>query len=191
LSFARLVRADWVAFAAALALLLVMSADWYSTAAGDEARRIERLADQEGAAGGETQDAETDARIAAENAEQTAWQADRTLDRVILGGLLATVLLGIGAAFLRAAGSRFKPPWTPSGILALAATATGLLLGVHVLVLAGDDAGTQIKWGAPVAAILLGLIALAAVTALRAEESGKAWRRLEREQKKAPVEGTA
>jgi hypothetical protein len=183
LTFTRLLRADWVAFAAALALLLVMSLDWYSSAAGDEARRIERIsAPQE-------QDVRGEAKAAAEKAEKTAWQADRTLDRVILVGLLATILFAIGAGYLRAAGRRFEPPRSPSALLAGVATGTGLVLGVHVLVLAGDDAGTRIKAGAPIAAILLGVIALAAVSAVRAEESGKAWRSLEREAK-APVGGT-
>ena len=184
MTFARLLRADWVAFAAALALLLVMSVDWYSSAAGDEARRIERISVPQ------EQDIRGEAKAAAEKAEKNAWQADRTLDRVIFAGLLATILLAIGAGYLRAAGRRFQPPRSPSSWLAGTATATGLVLGVHVLVLAGDDAGTRIKAGAPIAAILLGVIALAAVSAARAEESGKAWRSLERETK-APAGGAA
>ena len=175
LTFSRLLRADWVAFAAALALLLVMALDWYGTAAGDEARRLERIAVPQ------EQDVRGEAKAAAEKAEKNAWQADRTLDRVILAGLIATILLAVGSAYLRAAGRKSKPPWTPSGLLAGTATATGLVLGIHILVLAGDDAGTRIKAGAPLGAILLGVIALAAVTALRAEESGKAWNRIEGE----------
>lgn len=193
MTFSRLLRADWVAFAAALALLLVMAMDWYSTAAGEEARRIEKLAKPQGATGGEVErEVKADAKVAAENAEQNAWQADRFLDRVILVGLLATILLAIGGAYLRAAAKRFEPPWTPSGVMALTATLTGLLLGVHILVLAGDDIGTEIKAGAPLGAILLGVIALAGVTALRAEESGKAFRRMEPEAPPhKPVEGPA
>jgi hypothetical protein len=180
LTFTRLLRADWVAFVAALALLLVMGMNWYGTAAGDAARRIEKIsAPQE-------QDVKGEAKAAADRAEKNAWRADRTLDRAVLGGMLATILLAVGSAFMRAAGRRSRPPWSPSGLLAGTATATGLVLGIHILVLAGDDAGTRIKAGAPLGAILLGVIALAAVSAVRSEESGKAWRILDREPKPEP-----
>ena len=43
MTFLRLNRWDWLAFVAALALLLVMSADWYTTRQGQECRRIEQL----------------------------------------------------------------------------------------------------------------------------------------------------
>ncbi len=181
MTFSRLLRADWIAFAAALALLLVMAMDWYGTAAGDEARRIEKLANPQGALGGEVErEVKADAKVAAEKAEKNAWQADDFVDRLILAGLLATMLLAVGSAYLRAAGKRFEPPWTPSAIMSLAATGTGILLGLHIVVSANDDLGTRIKAGAPLGAILLGTIALAGVSAMRAEESGKAWRRGER-----------
>ena len=43
MTFLRLSRWDWIAFVAALGLLLVMSADWYTTKQGEECRRIEQL----------------------------------------------------------------------------------------------------------------------------------------------------
>ena len=55
MSFASLRAADWVAFIAALALLFVSAVDWYSTVAGDEARRIQGLSDPAGALGGEVE----------------------------------------------------------------------------------------------------------------------------------------
>jgi hypothetical protein len=99
-SLGRLRAAHWAAFVAALALLFVTAMDWYSTTGGDEARRIEELADPEGAAGGEVErEVQEDARIAAEGAEKNAWQADGAIDRVILIGLLATAALVVLAAF--------------------------------------------------------------------------------------------
>jgi hypothetical protein len=44
MTFARLRLADWVALVAALALLLVSAADWYSTKGGEQARRFEATA---------------------------------------------------------------------------------------------------------------------------------------------------
>jgi hypothetical protein len=189
LTFRRLLRSDWVAFAAALLLLLVMAMDWYSTAQGEEARRVERIEHPQGATGGEIARAvQRDSKLAANEAEKNAWQAHRFLDRVILAGLLATILLAIMAGYLRAAGRRFDPPWSPTGLMATTATFTGLLLGIEVIRLNGDDAGSTIETGAPLGIILLGVIALAGVQALRGEESGRAWRDLE---PKRPAAGNA
>ena len=44
MSFTRLRLVDWVAFAAALALLLVMAMDWYTTQEGADLRRDAGLA---------------------------------------------------------------------------------------------------------------------------------------------------
>ncbi len=48
MSFARLRAADWVAFIAALALLLVTAVDWYSTIQGEQAREFEQSAPTRG-----------------------------------------------------------------------------------------------------------------------------------------------
>ena len=103
MTFERLRIADWVAFAAALALLFVMALDWYSTPMGREARRIEQQNQPHGALGGEiAREVQSEARLAADKAERNAWQADGGIDRVILVALLLTAGLGVAAAFFRA-----------------------------------------------------------------------------------------
>src|SRR5215208_1777391 len=76
-TFARLTRGDWVAAVAALALLLVMAMDWYTTEAGNQARKDEKQIQPRGATAGEVGRAlDESARIAAEEAEENAWQAE-------------------------------------------------------------------------------------------------------------------
>src|SRR4051812_27582638 len=124
-TFARLRTGDWVAMIAALALLLIMAADWYSTRLGDEARDVQKntQGNLRGEAGQDIRDANQDARTIAEGEERNAWQADALIDRVILLTLLATVALALAAGFLRAAGRSFEPPLTPSALAAVAAGA--------------------------------------------------------------------
>lgn len=83
------------------------------------------------------------ARVVAEGQEKNAWQVKEALDRAILGALLATVVLALGAGFLRAAGRRFRAPWTPSALAAAIAVLSALLIGYRMLDSArsrrGDD----------------------------------------------------
>ena len=179
MSFARILRADAVAMVAALVLLFVMALDWYSTTIGDEARRQEELAQPQGGEGGQIErEVQKDARVIGEGAESNAWQLDGAIDRVILIGLLATVLLAVGAAFLRAAGRRFEPPLTPSGLAAVTATLTALLIAYRIIQEPGFDERTVVKSGAPLSLIVLAVIALACRSALAEEEAGTAWREL-------------
>lgn len=176
MSFERLWRADWVAFAAALVLLLVMAMDWYSTASGEEARRIEAISNPSGSAGGQIErELQEDARLIAEGEELNAWQASGAVDRLILLGLLATVALAIAAAFLRAAGRRFEPPLSPSALAGLVGVVTALLVAYRAIQEPGLDAGTTVEAGLPLALVVLGVIGLAARGAMRAEEDGSAW----------------
>jgi drug/metabolite transporter (DMT)-like permease len=176
MTFERLRVADWVALLAAFALLLVMAMDWYSTTQGEEARRIERLAVPKGAVGGEVaREVRRQARQIAEGDEQNAWQADGAIDRLILVALLATAGLALAAAFLRAAGRSFEPPWTPSALAAVAAAAAGLLVAYRIVQEPGSDAATTIKVGGPLALVALGVLALGAIRGLRAEEAGAAF----------------
>ena len=177
MNYSRLLRADVIAAVAAFVLLFVMAMDWYSTAAGEEARRIESLADPQGSAlGGEPErKVQEDASIAAEEAEMNAWQATGAIDRVLLVLLLATAFLTLAAAYLRAWGKRFSPPTTPSALAALAAVAAGLLVAYRIIQEPGFDEATVVKAGAPLALIVLGVIALAARAAVRAEAAGTAW----------------
>lgn len=175
MSFDRLLRADWVAFAAALVLLFVMAVDWYSTASGEEARRIEAISEPSGGAGGQIErELQEDARLIAEAEESNAWQASAAIDRLILLGLLATIALAVGSAFLRAAARRFDPPFTPSALAGLAAIVTALLVAYRAIQGPGG-AGSTVEAGLPLALVALGTIGLASRSAMRAEEDGSAW----------------
>jgi hypothetical protein len=175
-TFARLTRGDWVAAVAALALLLVMAMDWYTTEAGQDARRDEKLIEPRGATAGEVGRAlDESARIAAEEAEQNAWQADAFPDRAILFVLLAAAALAIVAAFLRAAGARFEPPWTPSALAACVGLGAAILLAARIIQKPSVDVGAVIKLGAPLGLVCVGTIALGARAAWNAERDGSAW----------------
>ena len=177
MTFERLLVVDLVAMVAALALLFAMGVDWYSTAVGDEARRIERLTTPRGALGGEVPRAvEERARATAEDAEKNAFQVPGAIDRVILGGLLVTAVLALAAAFLRAAARRFDPPASPSALAAATASVTALLVAYRLVQEPGNDASATVKPGAPLGLLVLGVIALACAAAARAEAEGRAWR---------------
>ena len=179
MTFARLLRADAVAMVAALVLLFVMALDWYGTTIGDEARRQEKLAQPQGGEGGQIErGVQEDARLIGEREENNAWQLDGLIDRVILFGLLATVVLAVGAAYLRAAARRFDPPLTPSALAAVTATVTGLLIAYRIIQEPGLDERTVVKSGAPLALVVLAVIALACRSAMAEEEAGTAWREL-------------
>ncbi len=188
MTFARLRGADWVAFVAAVLLLFVTAMDWYSTVQGENAREaIERIDDLPPAAD-DREDVREDAVTRAEEEEENAWQAGAAVDRLILAGLLATTGLGIAAAFLRAAGRRFEPPWTPSGLTAVAATLTAVLVAYRIVQEPGLDAATTVKFGAPLGAVVLGIIAFASARSLKAEESGEAFKEVTVPEE-APAEG--
>ena len=177
MNFGQPLRSDVIAAVAALVLLFVMALDWYSTVAGNEARRIEALSQPGGAAAGEVErEVQKTARFAAEDAERNAWQVSGALDRIILLGLLTTVTLAIAAAFLRAAGKRFRPPATPSALAALAGTLTAVLVAYRAFDEPGLDEATTVESGLPLALVVLGVIALSCHAAMREEERGTAWR---------------
>jgi hypothetical protein len=170
LSFARLRVSDWVVFIAALALLFTTAADWYSTQAGDDARKIQQNAtppegDPTGQAQTEVQNA---ARALAEGQEKNAWQEDAgTIDRVILICLLATSALGVLAAFWRASGR--ERGIGPYGWAGLIACVTALLVLYRIIQEPGFDELTTVKIGAPLALGVLGVFAFASAVSLREE----------------------
>jgi len=168
LTFARLRVADWVVFVAALALLFTTAADWYSTEAGDEAREIQQQArPEEGEPGGQAQaEVERQAGELAESKERNAWQADGTIDRIILICLLLTSALGVFAAFWRASG-RESRGLGPYALVGIAASVTALLVLYRVIQEPGFDSLTTVKIGAPLALGVLGVIAFAAASSLR------------------------
>jgi len=187
-TFERLIAADALAMVAALALLLAMSADWYSSHQGDEARRIDRSTVSKGGPGGQISRAlEERARVVAEGQEKNAWHVKEPIDRVILGALLATVVLALGAGFLRAAGRRFPSPWTPSALAAAIAVLAACLVGYRMLDQPGVGEATTVKSGAPIALLLLGLLVLFCSWASRAEEAGTAWREVPAEPEERPT----
>jgi hypothetical protein len=187
MTFERLRIADWVALVAALALLFVLALDWYSTPMGREARRIEQQNQPHGALGGEiAREVQSEARLAADKAERNAWQADAGIDRVILVALLLTAGLGVAAAFFRAAGRRFEPPWTPSALAALGALIGALLVAYRIIQEPGVDEVTTVQAGAPLAVAVLGALALASAIGMRAEEAGQAFREPRRRPEPAP-----
>jgi hypothetical protein len=168
MTFARLRAADWVVLLAALALLFVTAADWYGTASGDEARRIQGLTNPSGGLGGEVaREVRDQARIVAEGQEKNAWQIGGGIDRVILLGLLATIVLAVVAAFRRAAGAGA----TAMLATALSASVTALLVTYRIVQEPGFDAATSVKAGAPLAVVALGVLALAAAQSVRSDDS--------------------
>jgi hypothetical protein len=172
LTFARLRLTDWVVFIAALALLFTTAPDWYSTKAGDEARRVQQEAKPD--AGVPTGQAEAEvqreAGLVAEGQEKNAWEATGTIDRVILVCLFVTALLGVLAGFWRASGRRARG-LGPYGLAGLMACVTALLILYRVLQEPGNDDLTTVKIGAPLTLAVLGIYAFAAATSLRDEEA--------------------
>lgn len=175
MSFLRLTRGHLVAALAALALLVVMAGDWYTTAQGEESRRIERLAEPEGTEGPEEQqigrEQQDEASRSAEEEEQNAWQADGAVDRLVLIGCLATVGLALLAAALQALGRRYRPPSTPSGAVAFAALFTLGLLAFRMIERTASEAGAAVAPGAFLGISALGLVAFGGAVALRTELS--------------------
>ena len=171
MTFARLRLSDWVVFLAALALLFTTAADWYSTQAGDEARRIQQNATpEEGQPTGQAQtEVESTAKALAEGQERNAWQEDAgAIDRIILICLLVTSALGVLAAFWRASGREARG-LGPYGWAGLMACVTALLVLYRILQEPGFDELTTVKIGAPLALGVLGVFAFASATSLREE----------------------
>ena len=175
MTFLRLSRWDWLAFVTALALLFVMSLDWYSDKQGEECARVEGLqTPTPGVQGAEiTRDVRHDAEVCKAKHRKTAWQADGLIDRVILVVLLAAIFSAVEAAFLRAADRRL-------GSLSPSALATGLgLLGAllvlyRILQPPGFNPAAVVKAGAPIGLACVGVLAIAARGAMLAEQEAPA-----------------
>jgi hypothetical protein len=176
-----------IALVGALALMLVMALDWYSTEQGDEARRIESITDNPpGAEAGEIdRQLNERARAAAEEAENNAWQADGLIDRILLGLMLGAIVLAALTAITRAAGAKPTEGLGPGGLAALFATAAAVVLAYRIIQEPGLDAATNVKAGAPLALLPLAMIALGSAWALRADDEETA------EEKEAADAGAA
>jgi hypothetical protein len=181
-SFARLQRADVAALLAAFALIAVTAMDWYSTVHAEEGRRLQENADPQGRAlGGEIPRAVDEAgRIAGESGERNAWQPFEAIDWVILVTLLGAYAMALLSAFLRAAGRRPEPPFTPAALGSALAGFGALLVAYRIWQEPGVDSFSTVTGWAPVAILVLGFLSLALATAYRGEDSGRAWEVMER-----------
>jgi hypothetical protein len=181
MTFTRLRLADWVAFAAALALLLLMATTWYTTIAGAQDRRDAGLAISGAATHGQGPDLKGAYSAAASAVEKNAWEANAVIDRLVLIALLLTAAAAIFAAFARAAGKRFKSPLTPSALASFAGAAAVILLAYRILQPPGWNPGAVVKAGAPLALLSVAVLALAERVAVHYERDGTAWSRLDAE----------
>ena len=179
MTFLRLRAVDWVAFIAALALLFFMSPTWYTTKPAEANRaqqhRYQRVPPIDE---GDQAQLAKEAGAAAKAQERNAWRPFGAIDRVVLIVMLVTVGLAVAAAFFRAAGRRFEPPWTPSAYTAVVATLAALLVTYRMVQQPGIDSITDLRIGAPLALGALGVVALASARALRNEDRGEAFREL-------------
>jgi hypothetical protein len=171
LTFERLRPSDWVVFIAALALLFTTAPVWYSTKAGDAARKVQQEAQpDEGQPTGQSEaEVQREAGALADNAEKNLWEVKGTIDRIILIGILVTAALGVFAGFWRASG-RTARGIGPYGLCGLVACITALLVLYRILQEPGFDEVTTVKIGAPIALGVLGVYAIAAATSLRDDE---------------------
>ncbi len=171
MTFSRLLRSDTVAMLAARVLLLVMALDWYSSTLGERAREIEKLSEPTGGTVADDTQRENQEAAAeqAQREEKNAWQVSGLIDRLILVGLLGTVVLAVGGAWLRAAGRRFEPPSSPATATAVVATVTGLLVAYRIIQEPGFDESTTVQAGAPLSLVVLAVIALASRESMRRE----------------------
>ena len=165
-------RGHAIALAGALLLLLVMAMDWYSTATGDEARRIESITDNpSGADAGEIdRRLNEDAREIAEDEEKNAWQADALIDRIILILMLLAIVFAVLTAITRSAGAKATKGLGPAGAAAIFAAAAAALVAYRIIQEPGLDSATNVKAGAPLALLGLAMIALGSSSALRADD---------------------
>lgn len=160
-----------MAWLAALALLGAMATDWYGTAQGDEARRVEETAVPRGGQSGEiARELDRVARERAEEEERNGLQPLAAVDSVILGFLIGSAALAFLAFGLRAAGRRPRLVLTPSGLTAAVAAAGAVLLAYRIVQEPGLDSATTVKGGALLALAAFGVLALAASRAADAEE---------------------
>jgi hypothetical protein len=172
MTFARLNRGDLLAMVAALALLLVMATDWYTTKVGEQARDIQhRISPRLDRETVPTESAKQSDLAASQ--EKNAWQASGVIDRVILLALLAAATLALVAAFARAADRRMGPP-SPSALAALVGLVASALLVYRILQPPGLNTAAVVKIGAPLGLLCVGLLTVGARVANVMERGARA-----------------
>lgn len=174
MTFLRLTRGHVIAVVAALALLLTMSAlDWSTTDQGEEARRIQGIQDEPepGVAGEVTRDVTEDARIVAEGEERTAFQPGSAIDWLALLALIASIVLALAAAALRAAGRTWGVPIGASVLTAGVGAVAAILVMIFIIQVGAFEVGGQVGIGAPIGLVLVGALTIGAALAARTERA--------------------
>src|SRR3954468_16265627 len=141
-----------------------MAPDWYTDKTGERDRDLQgKIAPQLN-----TQSVPSESEKlaeAAETHEKNAWQAPGTIDKLILLGLLAMVVLSVACAYLRAAGR----DRTPIGLVTIIGLVTAALIAYRIIQPPGLNEAAVVKWGAPVGLVCVGVVTLASRAAARAE----------------------
>jgi peptidoglycan/LPS O-acetylase OafA/YrhL len=168
-SFRRLTPGHVLALAGALALLLAMAPDWYTDKTGEQDRYFQtRIAPQLNTQS-EPSESQKQAE-AAETHEKNAWQAPGAIDKLIVLGLLATAVLAIASAYMRAAGRER----TPSSLAAAVGLVTAALIAYRIIQPPGLNEAAVVKWGAPLGLVCVGLVTLGSRMAARGERNTSA-----------------
>jgi purine-cytosine permease-like protein len=169
MTFLRLSRGELLAMIAALALLLVMATDWYTTKPGEVAR--DAASKVEPQVNVETVPSESKKlNTFADTQEKNAWQADGLIDRLILIALIAAVALALVAAWAKAAGKRLGPP-SPSALASVVGLVACALIVYRILQPPGLNAAAVVKAGAPLGLLCAGLLAFGSRVAVREERA--------------------
>jgi drug/metabolite transporter (DMT)-like permease len=167
MTFLRLNRGQLLAMVAALALLLVMAMDWYTTKPGEVAR--DAASKVEPQVNVETVPSESKKlNTFAETQEKTAWQADGLIDRIILLALLAAVACALLAAWVAAAGKKVGPP-SPSALASVLGLLACVLIVYRIIQPPGLNSAAVVTAGAPLGLLCAGLLAFGARVAVRDE----------------------
>jgi len=165
MTFTRLSRGELLAMIAALALLLVMAMDWYTTKLGEQARDVQSKVQPQ--VNAETIPSESKKEGAlADTQEKNAWQADGVIDRVILIALLAAIVLVLVGSWLRAAGKNLGPP-SPFALASVVGLIACALIVYRIIQPPGLNAAAVVKAGAPLGLLCIGLLALGSRVAVR------------------------
>jgi multisubunit Na+/H+ antiporter MnhF subunit len=169
MTFLRLHRGQLLAMVAALALLLVMALDWYTTKAGESARDAASKVQPQ--VNVETEPSESSKlNTFAETQEKTAWQAHGVIDRIILIALLGAIGCAIVAAWLAAAGKKLGPP-SPSALASVLGLLACVLIVYRIIQPPGLNSAAVVEAGAPLGLLCVGLLAFGARVAVRDERA--------------------
>ena len=169
MTFLRVNRGQLLAMVAALALLLVMALDWYTTKAAEQARQDAPNVRPE--VNTETVPSESSKlNTFAETKEKTAWQADGLIDRIILIALLGAVACAVVAAWLAAAGKKVGPP-SPSALASVLGLLACVLIVYRIIQPPGLNDVAVVKAGAPLGLLFVGLLAFGSRVAVRDERA--------------------